>query len=301
MGMILAAGHILADIRVRVDEISSSDQFNEVKELSYGVGGSAANVSIGVRRLGGCCMLLGKIGMDEFGRMAVDELLRERVPLDEVKVDLVNRTGYTIIIINRHGEVFMFGRKEAAETLEPDDIANISMKDYQAVHIASLRVDTATRIASRAKEDGAMVTFDPGRLLINRGIGHIRPVLERVDLLLLNGKEAKALTGHDDPEMAAASLIRQGAKSVAVKLGAKGVFISDGRSGKLIPAFKVDAIDTTGAGDAFAAGMIMALSEGEGLTDAIRFANAVAALKVTRLGSHEAPSRKEVEEFLSRN
>ncbi|MEJ5293521.1 MAG: carbohydrate kinase family protein, partial [Candidatus Methanosuratincola sp.] len=288
-GMVLAAGHILADIRVRVDEISSSDQFNEVRELSYGVGGSAANVSIGVRRLGGCCMLLGKIGMDEFGRMAVDELLRERVPLDEVKVDLVNRTGYTIIIINRRGEVFMFGRKEAAETLEPEDVANISLKDFQAVHIASLRVDTATKIASRAREAGIMVTFDPGRVLINRGVGHIKPVLELADLLLLNGKEARALTGHEDPETAAGSLIKQGAKSVVLKLGAKGVYISDGGSGRLIPAFRVDAIDTTGAGDAFAAGMIMALSEGQALPEATRFGNAVAALKVTRLGSHETP------------
>lgn len=299
--MILAAGHILADIRVRVDEISSSDQFNEVRELSYGVGGSAANVSIGVRRLGGCCMLLGKIGMDEFGRMAVDELLREKVPLDEVKVDLVNRTGYTIIIINRHGEVFMFGRKEAAESIEPEEVRNLDLDGYQAVHIASLRVDTAAEVAAGARRAGALVTFDPGRLLINRGIGHIMPVLERVDLLLLNGKEARALTGHEDPEMAAVSLIRHGARKVAVKLGGRGVYFSDGSSGKLVPAFKVDAIDTTGAGDAFAAGMIMALSDGESPEDAIRFGNAVAALKVTRLGSHEAPTKEEVERFLSRN
>ncbi len=299
--MILAAGHILADIRVRVDEISSSDQFNEVRELSYGVGGSAANVSIGVRRLGGCCMLLGKIGMDEFGRMAVDEILREKVPLDEVRVDLVKRTGYTIIIINRHGEVFMFGRKEAAEALAPEDVANISLQEYQAVHIASLRVDTAAKIASSARGAGIFVTFDPGRLLINKGIGHIKPVLEHVDLLSLNGKEARTLTGHEDPELAASSLIKQGARSVVVKLGERGVYFSDGKSGKLVPAFKVEAIDTTGAGDAFASGMIMALGDGEGLAEAIRFANAVAALKVTRLGSHETPTKREVEDFLAKN
>lgn len=297
----MAAGHILADMRVRVDEISGSDQFNEVRELSYGVGGSAANVSIGIRRLGGCCMLLGKIGMDEFGRMVVDELLREKVPLDEVKVDLVNRTGYTIIIINRRGEVFMFGSKEAAETLEPDDVRTLSLDGYDAVHIASLRVDTATRIASGARERGILVTFDPGRLLINRGIGHLRTLIGLTDFLLLNGKEAKALTGEESPEAAAASLMKSGAKGVVIKLGAKGVYYADSSGGRTVPAFRVNAVDTTGAGDAFAAGMLMALGEGEGLPEAIRFANAVAALKVTKLGSHETPTRKEVEEFLANN
>jgi len=295
----LAVGHILIDMRVLVDEMSSSDQLNPVNEISYGVGGSAANFAIGARRLGGECVLVGKIGMDEFGRMAVDELMREKVPLDEIKVDLVEKTGYTIVIINKHGEVFMFGSKEASEALTPDEVKPIGLQCYRSVHIASLRIDTSMEIAKRASRKGIIVTFDPGRVLVNKGIQYLCPLFRYVDTLLINQRESKALTGLDDPEKSSLELRRVGARNVIIKLGKRGVFyLEDSKSG-IVPAFEVKAIDTTGAGDAFAVGLTTALGERCSLLDAVTYANAVAALKVTKLGAHSIPTKKEVEEFLS--
>ncbi len=297
---IFCVGHILVDMRVRVAEFSRSDQETAIQEVSYGVGGSAANVAIGVTRLGGSSMLLGKIGMDTFGRMAVDELIRERIGLGHVRVDLQESTGFTIIIINKAGEVLMFGSKGASDSLQPHEVTEIKPRGCEYLHIASLRTDTALAAAKFAKENGLFVTYDPGRELARKGMQVVLPFLPCLDLLLLNGKEAEGLTGISDPGEAAAALRKAGVRNVAVKLGSKGVHVLFDGLEKTVPAFRVEAIDTTGAGDAFATGLLTALGEGRGIEESVRFANAVAALKVTRLGSHAIPMRDEVEDFLKK-
>jgi ribokinase len=286
-------------MRVKVADFTGPDLFSQIDELSYGAGGSAANVAIGVTRLGGTCTLVGKIGLDNFGRMIVDELVKEKVSLDYIKTDLLLKTGLTIVIINSTGEILMYGDKGASEALQPEDVAYIRPKGCEYVHIASLRMDTSLAAADLSKRSGLFVTFDPGRELATRGIDHIRPIFGLLDLLLLNIKEARLLTACDEPEKAGAALNRAGVKNVIVKLGGGGIHFS-GELGKgTLPAFRVKAVDTTGAGDAFATGLLLSLGNGSELKEALRYASAVAALKVTRLGSHAIPTAKEVEELLA--
>ncbi|MCX8182714.1 MAG: carbohydrate kinase family protein [Candidatus Methanomethyliaceae archaeon] len=296
---VLAVGHILVDIKVRVKEFSDKDELSPIKEVCYGVGGSAANVAIGVKRLGGEEGLLGKVGMDSFGRIAIDELMKERVSLEWIKIEPRCETGFTIVIINKDGDLEMYGTKGASEALTPEEVSAVKMDGYDFVHIASLRADSSLAAAKLAKEAGATVTFDPGRELINKGMRHLSPMLKHADILLLNMREAGVLTGCQAPENAADSLLKAGAKGVIIKLGGEGVYYKiEGKEGR-VPAFKVKAIDTTGAGDAFASGFLIRMGEGEGPDESIRFGNAVAAMKVTKLGSHEIPVRNEVEEFIS--
>lgn len=296
---LLSIGHILIDTRVRVSDFGCEERENKILDLNYGVGGSAANVAIGFTRLGGRCTLVGKIGMDSFGRMAVDELMKENIGLDHVKVDMIEKTGFSIVLINSRGEISLFGSKGAAENLEPADIISIKPGGCEYAHIASLRMDTSIAAAELAKRDGLFVTFDPGRELSTRGIQFLIPIFPHLDLLLLNSKEALALTGIEDPEQSAAALRKAGAKNVIVKLGGRGVYFLTDKDEGIAPAYKVEAIDTTGAGDAFATGLLISLGEGFDFKEAIRYASAVAAIKVTRLGSHSIPAKKEVEEFLS--
>lgn len=297
---VFSVGHILVDIKVQVKEFSDSDALSPIKEMKYGVGGSAANVAIGVKRLGGESCLLGKVGMDAFGRMALDELMKEKISLEWVKIDPRHETGFTIVIINRRGDLAMYGIKGASEELTPEEVSMVRMDGFKFVHIASLRVDSSVTAARIAKEAGALVTFDPGRELISKGLKGLSPIIPHADILLLNMKEAEALTRQDTPDRAAHTLVKHGAKGVIIKLGSEGVYYKlDDEEGK-VPAFRVKAVDTTGAGDAFVTAFLVSLSEGKGYAEAIRFANAVAAIKVTRLGSHEIPSREEAEEFLSK-
>ncbi|MEM2001648.1 MAG: carbohydrate kinase family protein [Candidatus Methanomethylicaceae archaeon] len=297
---ILSVGHILIDIKLRVRDFSDKDGLSQIRAVKYGVGGSAANVAIGVKRLGGEEGLLGKVGLDAFGRMAIDELMKEGVSLEYVKIDPRCDTGFTIVIINKDGDLAMYGTKGASEELSPEEVSTVSYEGYKFVHIASLRIDSSLAAAKIAKGAGATVTFDPGRELINKGLRNLSPILQYADILLLNMREAGLLTGCDTPEQAAESLAKSGAKGAIIKLGGEGVYYKIyGEEGR-VPAFKVKAIDTTGAGDAFASGFLIKMGEGAGPEEAIRFGNAVAAMKVTKLGSHEIPERKEVEEFLSK-
>ncbi|MGQ9760225.1 MAG: carbohydrate kinase family protein [Candidatus Methanomethylicaceae archaeon] len=298
---ILSVGHVLVDIKVRVKDFSDKDELSPIREVRYGVGGSAANVAIGTKRLGAEEGLLGKVGMDAFGRMALDELMKENVSLEWVRIDPRHETGFTVVIINSKGDIEMYGIKGASETLTPEEVMTAHIDNYDYVHIASLRVDSSLAAAKLAKKVGALVTFDPGRELIKKGIKYLSPILPYTDILLLNMKEAKALTSCKDAEKAADALMRAGVKGVMVKLGGEGVYYRlEGREGR-VPAFNVKAVDTTGAGDAFVSGFLTSIGEGEDLGAAIRFANAVAAIKVTKLGSHEIPLRKEVEEFLAKS
>lgn len=296
---LFSVGHILQDMRVMVDEGVGTDGYTRITDLSYGVGGSAANVAIGITRLGGSCTLVGKVGLDTAGRMAVDELLKERVPVGHVKADLVKRTGLTIIVIRKAGEISMFGDKGAAGELGPEDVLGIKPTGCDTLHIASLRMDTSVAAAEMSRKMGLYVSFDPGRELAGRGIEAVKPIFPHLDLLLLNLREAAALTGAESPEVAAAALLRAGVGNVMVKMGGRGAYFKGAGGEFSVPALQVKAVDSTGAGDAFATGLLFALGRGDGYREALEFASAVAAMKVMRLGSHEIPTLAEVQEFLA--
>ena len=294
---LFSVGHILSDMRVRVNEQTGIDSFSQISDLSYGVGGSAANVAIGMTRLGGLCTLVGKVGLDTTGRMVVDDLLREKVPVGHVEADLVKRTGLTIIIIRKGGEISMYGDKGAAEELRPEDVLGIQPKGCDSLHVASLRMDTSLAAAEICGKAGLFVSFDPGREMAAMGIENVRPIFPHLSLLLLNLREAAALTSVDTPEGAASALRRAGVPNVIVKMGRRGAFFSGVVGEFHVPAREVKAVDSTGAGDAFATGLLFSLGKGEGYREALDFASAVAALKVVKLGSHEMPTLAEAEEF----
>jgi len=131
-------------------------------------------------------------------------------------------------------------------------------------------------------------------------------VLKNVYVLTPNEVEAELLSGLsvanvNDAERAGKRIIKKGVTSVVITLGEKGSFVVTQKKSKLVPAIKVKPVDTTGAGDAFNAGLAFALAEGKEIEEAARFANFVAALKITRLGAQEGlPSRAEVEDFIAK-
>ena len=129
-------------------------------------------------------------------------------------------------------------------------------------------------------------------------------LLKRVSILTPNETEAELLTGikvtnEATAAKAAAKLRSRGVQTVILTLGSRGAFIADDKGNQLVPGFKVKAVDTTAAGDIFNGALAVALAEGKALPDAVRFANAAAAISVTCLGAQpSAPSRTEIESFL---
>ena len=298
---LVAVGHALVDIRIVVERFPGPDEEAVVVSQVWGGGGSAVNVSIDGSRLGLKTAIIAKIGFDSFGRIVVDELLREGVDITGLRVSSKGQTGFTIVVIDKSGNILMYGFKGVAEELEPQDIVDDIIANTKFVHIASLRVDTSIKVAEIAKRNGVKVSWDPGRVLALKGLKSLEKLIQLVDIVTLNNKEAAALTGLKPEEYReAAKIIKSlGPELVAVKLGPRGVYALGNNIDEEIPAVKVDkVVDTTGAGDAFAAGLIAGILRGYTIKKALLYANAVAALKITKLGSHEAPTHQKVVEYI---
>lgn len=129
-------------------------------------------------------------------------------------------------------------------------------------------------------------------------------ILSKIDTVTPNETEAQTLTGievisYETAEKAAGFFLNKGVKNVVITMGKMGVFATDGRKSELLPGIEVEAVDTTGAGDAFNGGLVTAFSEGKSLFEAIRFGNAVGALAVTKAGTAPAmPYRSEIEKMI---
>jgi len=277
---VVTVGHILTDIRIRTEEFATPDKESRVTDLEYGPGGSAANSAIAAVKLGKNASVLAKVGMDDFGKLALESIMREGVDISGVKIKVGGRTGFTIVIINSKGEIVMYGYKGASEEYAPDELDERIIKRAKHMHIASLRLDTTKRALEIAKESGLSTTLDPGRRLSRLGITAFHEIIEYVDYLLINVKEFEMLTG------------------TAIKLGGKGA-IYDGEDGRIrVSAFDVPVLDTTGAGDAFAGGFFVALLDGANVEEALIFASATAALKVKTLGAQLKYTLEDVIKFL---
>jgi ribokinase len=298
---LVTVGHALVDIRIVVDRFPAPDEEAVVLSQTWGAGGSAVNTAIDGSRLGLRTAVIAKIGFDSFGRIIVDELLREGVDISGLRVSSTGRTGFTIVVIDRDGNIVMYGFKGVAEELDPSEVDNEIISTARYVHIASLRLGTSLKVAEIARKASAKISWDPGRVLAKKGLKELEKMIKSVDIVLVNKVEASSTTGLDiDKYRESAKILKDlGPELVVVKLGSRGVYVFGDGVDEEVPAVKVDrVVDTTGAGDAFAAGLIAGILRGYSLRKALLYANAVAALKITKLGSHEAPTHKEVVEYI---
>ncbi len=298
---VVTVGHVLVDLRFLVDRFPGPDEEARILDERRGVGGSAANVAIAVRRLGLRSAVIAKVGLDSFARIAVDELIKEGVDISGLKVSPLSATGFSVVVRDSQGRIIIYGFKGASEELEPRDVEASLIERARFVHISSLRPDTTLYVAEQARKLGKEISWDPGRVLAALGLEKLEPVVKLVDIVLANRKEIAALTGIDDYREAARIVKKLGPRIVIVKKGAEGAYVLSDDGEIELPAFPAPrVVDTTGAGDAFAAGLLVALARGYSLDRALRYASAVAAIKVSRLGSHAVPTHSEVLDYAKR-
>jgi ribokinase len=293
---LLCVGHALVDIRFLVNKFPLPDEEARIFDEKRGVGGSAANVAIGARRLGLQTGLIAKVGLDSFGRMVVDELMSEGVDISGLRISTTLPTGFSIVVRDSEGRILIYGFKGASEDLTIKDVDKELLQNTRYLHIASLRPDTTLEIL-KMLEGGSkpVVSWDPGRVLALSGLSKLRPIISLVDIVSVNKREITYITGEENYVRAAEELRRLGPKIVIVKRGGEGVYVLSDSAVVDMPAFPPEKIvDTTGAGDAFIAGFYSALKRGYGLEDSVKYAALVASVKVSRLGSHEVPRHEEV-------
>lgn len=266
-----------------------------------------------VARLGVSCGFIGVIGDDPFGRCVLRRLKGDGVDVRHIRTVTHRTTGIAFVSYRSDGSrQFLFHLPQsAAALLNPEDVREDHLHGIRALHITGSALcisDSAREACYRAvrlaKQHGAVVSFDPNIRPELQGVEAVRemcePVLQACDVLLPSGGEAMMLTGDTDEEKACHHLVERGIPIVVLKRGARGCVVFTDHEQMAIPAFPVNEVDPTGAGDAFAGGFVVAMLRGMSVTEAARFASAIGALAVTRQGPMEGlPTLAEVQAFLS--
>jgi len=265
-------------------------------------GGKGSNQAVGCARLGARVGFVAKIGKDSLGEAALGLYRDERVDLTHVRQTADAPTGVGFIVVEAaSGNNCIVIDPGANDLLTAADVSDCAVAfDSCAVVLTQLEIPVAAAEAAmvHGRARGAITILNPAP---------VRPlpssVLQAVDILTPNAIEAKVLTGHAPdadiaPEKVARELIRSGVKQVVMTLGENGALIVANSSATPVPAINIKAADTTGAGDAFNAGLAVALASGETLEDAVRFAVITGGLAVTKEGVIPSlPHRNEVIAF----
>jgi ribokinase len=265
-------------------------------------GGKGANQAYASARLGGKTAMLGRVGDDAFGRRLRENLQQAGCDVSGVG-SVEGSSGVALIFVADTGQNCIVVVPGANAKFLPEHVAGSSdlfLGSQIALLQLEIPLETVAAGAQAAKKAKARVILDPAPA-DTRCVS----LFSFVDILTPNETEASILAGAPpsrlDPSQAvnvARKLQCQGAGIVIVKLGDQGCVLVEGKEALLLPAPKVNAVDTTAAGDVFNAALAVALSEGMNLPDACGFANCAAAISVTRPGAQgAAPSRQDVETF----
>jgi ribokinase len=299
---IVVVGSLNADLVTRLDRFPAPGETVTAKGFAIHPGGKGANQAYAAARLGGRVAMVGGIGGDAYGERLLQSLRSAGVDVSPVHRDAEAPTGLALITLDASGENQIVVVPGANARLTPELVqAHEARIAAAAVVLLQLEVPLEVVLAAAriARDGGAAVILDPAPA---------QPLpaslLKCVDFLTPNQSELQTLTGGaagQQAEHAARSLADGSPLRVIVKMGEVGALLVDANGQAFWPALRVEAVDATGAGDAFNAALAVALAEGRPLPEAGRLAVAAGALCVTRAGAQPSmPTRQEVETALAR-
>lgn len=302
---IVVAGSVNLDLVCTADRIPVAGETITGCTFQTFRGGKGANQAVAVARLGYLVSMIAKVGDDEFGERLRAGLKSAGVNTRAVTVAKRTSSGVALISIDRQGQNSIVVVPGANGKLRPADIQKaLPLLRSAGMILTQLEIpmETVEYLASVAGRHKIPFMLDPAPA---RELS--AELLRKVDYLTPNETETCILCGVNTGALNAAnvaeyaqSLRDRGARHVIIKMGAQGAYLSgtDG-SGKFLPAFQVRAEDSTAAGDAFNGGLAVAMMQGQGLEEAARYASAVAAISVTRMGAQPSmPTAREVSKFL---
>lgn len=289
-------------------------ELSDVSGYSMAVAGAEFNVAVGLARLNLPVTYLTRLGEDPFGQKIVRTLQRNGIGSEFVSFSKERSTGFMLKSKVSTGDpkIFYFRKGSAASTLSKEDVDRMDFSGYGFVHLTGIfpALSESTKEASfylikKAREHGLTVSFDP----------NLRPQLwpdtetmvqtlnefaALSDYVLPGEAEGELLCGNRDPRKIGQFYLERGAKAVVTKMGSRGAYLMTEQDQELVPGFSIEkVVDTVGAGDGFAAGILSALMEGKNLYEAVRRANAVGAIQVTSIGDNDGlPSRAQLAGFM---
>ncbi|MDZ7276730.1 sugar kinase [Pantoea eucrina] len=285
-------------IAQQTGDLAAADRF--IKRIA----GAELNVAIGLSRLGLQVGWVSRVGDDSFGRFTLQQLAKEGVDHHCVTTDARYRTGFQLKASVDDGsdpEVEYFRKGSAASYLSPDDFDADYFGAARHLHLSGVAAalsDSALALCQHAAKEmrarGKTISFDPNlRPVLWRSTDEMRKQLnllaEYADWVLPGEKEGLILTGYQQPEAIADFYLDKGVKAVIIKTGCDGAWYktADGEKGQVAPIRVENVVDTVGAGDGFAVGVISALLEGKALPQAILRGNKIGSLAIQVAGDSE--------------
>ena len=290
------------DIVARVGHVPAAGENVRGSDLRTIPGGKGANQAVACARLGAETAFLGRVGDDAFGERLRQGLAEAGVRTDAVKTVAECASGIALILVDTGGQSTIVVTAGANGRLVPDDIdaARPLFESADAV-VLQLEIppETVARTLRLAREAGKPTILDAGPPR-----RPIDPAVFECTILTPNEAEAAALLdlapGTMSPEEMAKELLARGPKAVVIKAGGRGAVIAQGGRLVRVPAFKIDPVDATAAGDAFTAALAIEWVKGTDLAEATRVANAAGALACLKFGAQPSmPTRDEVAWFLN--
>mgnify|MGYP000070609207 CR=1 FL=1 len=290
---VICFGALNVDKLYKVNRIASADEESEILDFKESPGGSAANTAVGLARLGVKTGFIGKVATDREGELLIRSFIDEGVNTDGIIVSEYGRSGTVIGFVDVKGERALYVDPGVNNLLEFDEIDLDYASQADLLHLTSFVGEMPFKSQIKLIEEipEISVTLDPGMIYARKGLAGLKPLLERCMVFFPNEHELRLLTGKDYRE-GAEVLLKKGVRIVAVKLGAQGCYVTDGDENHLIKPFKVDVIDSTGAGDAFCAGFIYGMINNKTLRECGILGNFVASRTLTRMGARNGLPRK---------
>ena len=281
-------GAAAVDTIVKVPHLPKADEIVYPLSIEQHPGGSTANIAVGLSRLGETVAFFGKAGDDANGKVICDSFREDGVDTTYLKIEKGNSSGGAFIAVDEDGErvIYSLGGNTLYERW--DEIDPAAFDGVEGLYIGETFDEVGVEAAKLAHKHGATVFFGPGGIMCSYGLEYLGVVLEHTDYLLVNLPEAKMLSGCDTKEEAIEKLLNAGAKNLILTAGKNGSGCYTKEGCITAPAFPVKAVDTTGAGDTFTAGLLHAFAEGMPVQDALRFAAACAAEAVQVVGARSS-------------
>jgi len=299
---IVVIGSSNVDLLMKMDHLPEKGETVTDAEFFQVYGGKGANQAVAAARAGGNVAFVNSVGEDAYTPQMVQNYKNDGIDTRYVFQEKGIASGHALIMIGGEGMNYLSVAPGANYKLTPQKIDEaLPVFDEAAIIVMQYEIqeETIKYVIDLANNKNIPVLWNcaPARAF---DLSYI----PRINILVLNEVEAGFLAEmtvetEADAEKAAQKLVDRGVEKVIITLGSKGAFVVTKTEKVSVPSFKVEAVDTTAAGDTFCGAFAVALVEGKSLKDALQFASAAAAISVTRMGAQpSAPTRKEIDEFL---
>jgi ribokinase len=302
---ILLLGDINIDTIWPLPEFPIPGRDGLVDDVKIEIGGAVVNSAIALDNLGQKTSLLGCVGVDVWAGWIEQELLRTRIDISHLQVSSKAATGLTFIIATSDGERTMFSHRGANIQLKGNEISNDDLKGASILHISGYALlkepqrSAVWRAVEIAKSQNIPISLDTGLEPAIKDPEDLRRLLGELTICVSGPEEISALLGSKSTEDAAELLLSAGVQLTGIKLGKDGSYLADRNEQFYCPSFSVNAVDTTGAGDSYSAGLLYGWKKDLSLTAVGALAGALGALAASVYGAgFSLPGKQTIIDFL---